>query len=176
MSNKKKNGFQADSAVEHGFQVPPEILKFILQFLENNDLGEAMLVCRIWNELGEELWKCTEVMISGPEDVEVLAWNRMKRVNSIVLNSPIALKPATFTSVLATLSKLKRLVIHSLTISRASNSQIFRNRLPFDWSKVQPVYSRNMKTQSEVAKGKQIDSNVKLKDPNFQQQQTLESP
>ena len=32
-----------------------------------------------------------------------------------------------------------------------------------------------MKTQSEVAKGKQIDSNVKLKDPNFQQQQTLES-
>ena len=36
--------------------------------------------------------------------------------------------------------------------NRVSNSQIFRNRFSTDWSKLQAVYSRKMKTQSEVAK------------------------
>ena len=58
---------------------------------------------------------------------------------------------------------------------RASNSQIFKKRFPSNLSKIQTVNSRNMKTQSKVANGKQIDSNVKLKDPNFQQQRTLQS-
>ena len=58
---------------------------------------------------------------------------------------------------------------------RASNSQIFKKRFPSNLSKIQTVYSRNMKTHSKFANGKQIDSNVKQKDPNFQQQRTLQS-
>ena len=31
-------------------------------------------------------------------------------------------------------------------LTRVSNSQFFRNRFSSDWSKIQPIYSRNLKT------------------------------
>ena len=64
-----------------------EVLSNIFSFLKNEDLKEVMLVSFQWNQVAERHWTCKEVLISKPEDLEALAWNRLKRVTKVIISS-----------------------------------------------------------------------------------------
>merc|ERR1711936_710747 len=95
--------------------IPSEILLKIFENLQHDDLGNVMLVCKRWSEVGEDpvLWKNFKLVVNDEnidKFIEILETKRLKNVRKVIFENCL----------------LKN--CHMLAVRRSNISQIVMSR------------------------------------------------
>jgi len=62
------------------------ILRVLFSTLKNKDLCTAMLVCKKWNDLANEIWNCKFLYVTS-KNLQILDFNRNKRVQYLCIRN-----------------------------------------------------------------------------------------
>jgi len=74
--------------------LPKHVLKNVFQRLNNKDRCRVMLVCRNWKEEAELLWE--RVTLSNYSRIEMLSFERMKRLKSVCIRGLVIRMPPMY--------------------------------------------------------------------------------